>query len=249
MGQAWFRERYGNVYTLIVNNFAEPSETPEHNALQARFLDEQLCRNLLIAIGWAPLANPLEYERQTIRDRGWSVDKIHYDFDDLQDQVARGRKLETQCWPNQPYYPRDPFGCYSKESKSATLRQLEETLDKASAEIEQASGDNLRITLRPQFEVAGWDVVIYAEVAEDWRGRQLTLVELKPSLGGDYPAILRQMKANSRIAPYYGEGDPYKILVFDQFAAAGATLDQVRAIFAASGFTVLSIGEISQAKP
>ena len=43
-------KRYGNVYTLIVNNFTEPSETPEHNALQARFLDEQLCQNLLRAV-------------------------------------------------------------------------------------------------------------------------------------------------------------------------------------------------------
>jgi hypothetical protein len=39
-GQAWFRERYQNIYTLIVNNFAEPNETPEHNRLQVRFLDD-----------------------------------------------------------------------------------------------------------------------------------------------------------------------------------------------------------------
>jgi hypothetical protein len=38
-GQDWFRDRYTTIHTLIVNNFREPSETPEHNALQARFLD------------------------------------------------------------------------------------------------------------------------------------------------------------------------------------------------------------------
>ena len=37
--QPWFRERYANIYTLIINNFQEPADTPEHNALQARFLD------------------------------------------------------------------------------------------------------------------------------------------------------------------------------------------------------------------
>jgi hypothetical protein len=35
-------------------------------------------------------------------------------------------------------------------------------------------------------------------------------------------------------------------LVFDQFAAAGASLDQVRAIFAASGFTVLALADIAR---
>src|SRR5262245_23110071 len=52
MGQAWFRERYGNVYTLIVNNFSEPSETPEHNALQARFLEDGFCVAVAAVLGW-----------------------------------------------------------------------------------------------------------------------------------------------------------------------------------------------------
>ncbi len=41
--QPWFRERHENLYTIIINNFAEPSETPEHNKLQAKFLDNNFC--------------------------------------------------------------------------------------------------------------------------------------------------------------------------------------------------------------
>lgn len=41
VAQPWFRERYGNLYAVIINNFCEPSDTPEHNALQARFLDDR----------------------------------------------------------------------------------------------------------------------------------------------------------------------------------------------------------------
>ena len=37
--QSWFKERYANLYTVIVNTAGEPAETPEHNRLQARFLD------------------------------------------------------------------------------------------------------------------------------------------------------------------------------------------------------------------
>jgi len=68
--------------------------------------------------------------------------------------------------------------------------------------------------------------------------------EIKPSLGDDYPAVLRQMRANWR---HTSEGSGrYGILVFDQFAADGAFLDQVHAIFAASGFSVLSLADIAQ---
>jgi hypothetical protein len=128
VAQAWFRERYGNVYTLIVNNFAEPSETPAHNALQALFLNKDLCRNLLNALNWLPLANPLEYARNIIRDRGWTVGDIHYDLATLQEDIERGRKLE----------------------------------------------------------------------AKGVRGEKRAWLELKTALGDDYPAALRQMKANSQ---------------------------------------------------
>lgn len=37
--QPWFKDRYQTIYNVIVNNFQEPSETPEHNALQVLFLD------------------------------------------------------------------------------------------------------------------------------------------------------------------------------------------------------------------
>ena len=44
LAQDWFRDRYQGMFTLIVNNFAEPTETPEHNRLQMRFLDDWTMR-------------------------------------------------------------------------------------------------------------------------------------------------------------------------------------------------------------
>jgi hypothetical protein len=37
--QDWFRNRYPTINQVIINNFQEPSETPEHNKLQAKFTD------------------------------------------------------------------------------------------------------------------------------------------------------------------------------------------------------------------
>lgn len=38
--QPWFKDKYTNVYNTIINYAQEPAETPEHNALQIKFLDE-----------------------------------------------------------------------------------------------------------------------------------------------------------------------------------------------------------------
>lgn len=45
-GQNWFVERYPQINTLIINNFTQAEDTPVHNALQARFLDESLIQKL-----------------------------------------------------------------------------------------------------------------------------------------------------------------------------------------------------------
>src|SRR5712691_7022893 len=37
--QDWFRQKFPELHTLIINNFGEPTETPEHNRLQLRFLE------------------------------------------------------------------------------------------------------------------------------------------------------------------------------------------------------------------
>jgi hypothetical protein len=42
LGQGWVAERFPEIHTLIINNFAEPADTPAHNALQLQFLDPTL---------------------------------------------------------------------------------------------------------------------------------------------------------------------------------------------------------------
>jgi hypothetical protein len=242
MGQAWFRERYGNVYTLIINNFAEPSETPEHNALQARFLDQDFCRRLLRALLWEPIASPLEFAREMTRKnfcrRIYARD---YRLEGIEKEVAEGKKYQAQGWPD-PGDHNSPFAWGNKESRIEKLREFEQALADAQTEIANARAPNL--TIKTEFEVGGWDVVITAQADGYYisPGDKTFLIEVKPSLGDDYPAILRQMKAYRR--PSYPQ--TAALLVFDQFSARGASIEQVRAIFAASGLSMLAISEIEQ---
>jgi hypothetical protein len=44
--QPWFKARYLNVYNTVINYGAEPQDSPEHNQMQARFLDDEWCFKL-----------------------------------------------------------------------------------------------------------------------------------------------------------------------------------------------------------
>lgn len=110
--------------------------------------------------------------------------------------------------------------------------------------------ENDQIKIEYEFEYSGWDVKIIAKLPfadAMWRADGLRniiyqvscAVEVKSDVSDDYPAILRQMKANERI--YKAD---YRTLVFDKFIATGATLEQVKQIFRSSGFHVLSFTEI-----
>jgi hypothetical protein len=58
LGQDWFRTKHVNLYQTIVNNFGEPTETPEHNRLQARFLDSPFALAMLCLAGPKWVVNP-----------------------------------------------------------------------------------------------------------------------------------------------------------------------------------------------
>lgn len=42
--QSWFIQNHPTINTLIINNFSEATDSPEHNRLQARFLDDYFCQ-------------------------------------------------------------------------------------------------------------------------------------------------------------------------------------------------------------
>jgi hypothetical protein len=46
--QGWLAEKYPQINTLIINNFKEPSETPDHNKIQGMFLDMDFISKLVV---------------------------------------------------------------------------------------------------------------------------------------------------------------------------------------------------------
>ena len=154
MEQPWFRDRYVNLYQMVINYGGQPTETPEHNEMQAAFLDDDYCLKVARAI-----IAPKELEKP------WWWDK----------------EMPGQGWVPEP--------------------------------IERG------------FEVGGWDVVL--QVGDHRFG-----IELKPDLGDDFPAVLRQVKNHSK-------GAFQRCVLVRRANFEKVTLEQVGRMFAISHIILL----------
>lgn len=144
LAQPWFKDKYQNIYTLIINNFTEPSETPEHNALQALFLDDAFVKKVI-----------------AVHHTGVVYDSV---------------------WVR-------------------SLRRLTVSFEKKGADV--------------HIDLCG---VGFA-------------VEIKPVVGDDYPAVLRQIRNTSCPG--------YPILFLERYTGCGVTKDQFVEVFNKSGVSVV----------
>lgn len=209
--------RYSNFCQIIVNNFSQPQDTPEHNKLQNLFLDEMFCLALGKLCNWKPMSI-----KKCIRNH----------------EKVINNTFKTTCdWKK------------IDELKSMKEYISEPILDEDNNEV--PNNDFLFLKIKTIFEEYGWDVIIQSNDSEcksdclayndcDIKEDKIA-IEIKPCVGDDYPAILRQMKM-TQIHP------EFQCLVYEKFNADGATLDQFKSVFASSGFMVFSFAEIENIK-
>jgi hypothetical protein len=187
--------------------------------------------------------------------------------DDPRRETAEQR---TVRWIKEQTAERNRWLKYRTESE-ANLVQAQQRLEEIDAELTTPLPLPCIAIKQPTFEVDGWDVVFSARATVDaaddlvypsnsdyidsqvpvaalWRAWHLNYarfavrVELKTTLGDDYPAVLRQMKANRGKGSYDRD-----VLLVDRFTATGASREQIRAIFAASQLTVLGLAAVEAA--
>lgn len=237
-GQDWFRERYAGIYTLIVNNFTEPAETPDHNALQVMFLDDAFCERFVRVI--RPELNDRLRSELDERRAGKLEDiekKINETNDGLQrnildaaeyDDYAAGRKICAYYKDNAKYWQdrRDYCRKYTVDYR-AKLGEL--ALQRAAWAVPLGA---ISLTFERHFEVRGVDVRLQLTAIDDQHKIRTTwptrLIEIKPSVGDDYPAVLRQMRANGS-----------EILFTERYTGVGATEEQFIKTFALSDIKVV----------
>jgi hypothetical protein len=228
MAQPWFRDRYQNLYTVIINNFQQPAETPDHNALQVLFLDPKYCEAVVrLAMGnrldrlWYRFLDDRTRVRQKLRDE---IDLARANMEKEREREA----AEGEC----------------RWRTSAAGHEI--TLNKLTAELVDSDRPEFMVVkARPVFEQHAIDVLLNVSVrstygADSWSARFSNEVadfevgiEIKPTVGDDYPAVLRQMRR-----------EVVSILFLEQYTGVGATEQQMRQIFGAAGKLVVFRHEV-----
>lgn len=208
MGQGWLQSRFPQLRTIIINNFTEPTETPEHNAMQARFLDKKFA----FAVGMMSKGINLFVKAGTFK-----TPDLHTEFEiDGADVIIRSSSHDYIAKKGHPDFD------YAYKQKYDYISELiKETWDSEYRTQQIKKLDDLAIAETIDFV---------------WPPRFQYGIELKPSLGDDYPAVLRQV----RNMKAYLE----KVIIIGTYTGKGATIDQVRAIFASSKITLLMLDDV-----
>lgn len=280
--QDWFRERYANVYQqVIINNFTEASETPEHNKLQMLFLDKEFYKKIESALPFDPsklfhsqILNAVSAIRAQVKsDENYLEElerelKIKEHFSDEEVRKAKLQELDTVPPYTLEYLRFEKTIKYLtgydesthkeelarlRDRIEKTRKSIQELKDKHNAIIDQRKDD----TKYPyevktiEFESNGWDVFVGLKYrCEIDLKTEFSLsaqpqyeeryIEIKPCLGDDFPAVLRQMKANSK------KISGTRILLIDEFSAVGATLEQVKQTFLLSDIYLIKLSDITE---
>ena len=226
INQPDIKVKYSTFCQIVVNNFSPPQDTPEHNILQNRFLDKNFC----LALG---------------KLCKWKLMKKVNCIKNLNDAINKALKM-----PDNNYYETN-----KKNEIIEELRSQKEYVNESVFEIDGKEfildADTPLFGIKTVFEQDGWDVIIQTDdsACQDdckafkdcYINSYKIAVEIKPAIGDDYPAILRQMKA-TRIHP------DFQCLVYEKYNAIGANIDQLKKVFASSGFLVFSFEDIEKVK-
>ncbi len=231
MQQPEMRQKYSNVYQVVINNFGEPGETPESNEMQAAFLDRGFC------IRFALAADPTFFD--LAGEEGFAAVAM-FAAEDVR-RVKAALKIETAKaeWNDQQWVATGERVVSRKSDRRSGVlgRMLAENDHKEGWRFESAVLPLDADLTTPEFESEGTDVSfrvwgkgfgykramgygrsdglesevdwrmstpddrgwfepadLQAGCRQIWQHHHAFRIEIKPEVGDDYPAILRQMR-------------------------------------------------------
>jgi hypothetical protein len=228
--QAWVAERFAELHAAILSRGAGADDSPEHNAIQARFLDRAFCLAMLQVTSARRIVAErdacLQMERASLTNE---IERITEHLGRLGSSIERARAR-----------PQPLEGWYAEEFARDLAKQqkLQSELPPLEKRHREWPFTEWPLKIHTTFEHKGIDVALHALFDKGYpleRGIAYLTVEIKPTLGDDYPTVMRQMM---RLEAKY--------LVVGIWTGRGVTEPQMRAMFQASGIRVVFVQEIEE---
>jgi uncharacterized protein (DUF3820 family) len=220
-GQDWFRAKYISLHQTIINRGAEPEETPEHNALQVLFLDDEFC--------------------QRFREVVFPDAAVIKEFERLQQDIAGNINWRIKSKLAWGYRENDPINSALEKFCNSLTTPVTSFSTKFTREFEVGGIDvDLHMTAKSNdpahqqiFEGPRSSGTIESHGPLPTVQRQWC-IEIKPAVSDDYPAVLRQMRRTNS-----------KVLLLKSYTGQGATREQFIKTFEAAGLQVVFLEQCS----
>lgn len=230
-GQAWFRERHVALYQTVINFGAEPSETPDHNALQVLFLEDAFCLRFAQFVTKGFRRATVEDVQTTRSFESMGVDvKLQITDQRKPPKGEQSAELVAALAAHKAIVARRPGDRASKDELTAFALEI--------GGVTRVDDVGLMFEIRRTLQVRQFALEEQIRKADDearriWREAcgcwQINLsIEIKPSVGDDYPAVLRQMRTNRS-----------DCLFVETYTGTGATEAQFVATLFNSGIKVV----------
>jgi hypothetical protein len=236
LNQPGIRANYPTFCQIIINRGAAPEETPDHNAMQVKFLDDEFCRRFLQHIepdyGAQAGRNFNEAREANLRRVVERMDDKRERLEDRQAELPKVADTIPEYHRNRSSDERAQYVAERRKSLEEEIRERRKEL-LLLALLRKSLGvpiQQIDFRCAREFEVSGVDVALEISAHSDqqveappewtkgyydpgwkygyWRVR--FKIELKPTIGDDYPAVLRQMKRTGAdvlfVGDYTGQG-------------------------------------------
>lgn len=222
--QGWVAERFAQLHAAILSRGAGTDDSPEHNIIQARFLDPVF----QIACVSAAYPGLIAHEKN---------ERVKSVGEDAFKSVWKGNALyRVEEWRVR----NTNFATMDMAIAAEQAIKAEKASDKINGEKARIEAENTErkngVLSRVVFEQQGIDAVISFKNIMYWD--RTFKVEIKPSMGDDYPTVLRQVQ---RLG--------CSILVVGEYTGRAVLEPLVRQMFAASMIVMISVRDIEAEIP
>lgn len=241
LAQGWVAERFAELHAAIMTRGAGTDDTPEHNAIQARFLDQTFVVAFLLSMD----KGVVEAKRQGFRDSWiwWNTSKDRERLETCKRNIEYHRRYSTSDSYNMSVIaslPPERMEQHRADLQSHKLQLAEEESSGATIEARIAAVEAPEPVFHNhvEFEHRGVDVVLRWSWNERGAGPigsygDCCAIEIKPSLGDDFPTVMRQIR---RLNASY--------LLVEQYTGRAVPLPDLRRMFQANGVRFILLREI-----
>lgn len=229
VSQDWFRDRFQSIYQVVINYGQEPQETPEHNEIQARFVDRTFCSALASMFFGTVIRKDdiIDEARSAIAERSSR-------------EASCGRIHDGDCY----HYAK------GSEIRSEKITERERSIEISQLSFEDAGWDvSFSAHCRNYLSVSAKCDIAYGEgktetkdlIASYGAHQASFYVEIKPHLSDDFPAVLRQIKARRSLWD-----KPERVLLVRSASFEKVTFDQVSAMFAQDRISIVRENQVDE---